>query len=149
MTALFLGVDVGTSGVRACAIDGAERVVGAASVPLPAPRQDGAAIDQEPRDWWRATCDAIETLGRSVDLKDVWRIAVDGTSGTLLLTDAAGRPCSPGLMYNDARATNEAARIRAVSPAASGAHGPSASLAELLYLLGTSIRTPAHPAPHP
>ena len=148
MTALFLGIDVGTSGVRACAIDGAERVVGAASVPLPPPRQDDNAIDQEPGYWWRATCEAVQALGRSVDLKDVWRIAVDGTSGTLLLTDAAGRPCSPGLMYNDARATAEAARIKAVAPAESGAHGPSAALAKLLYLLGTSIRTQAHRALH-
>jgi len=148
MTALFLGIDVGTSGVRACAIDGDERVVGTASVPLPAPRQDGPAIDQEPGYWWRATGDAIQALGRSADLKDVWRIAVDGTSGTLLLTDEAGRPCSLGLMYNDARATGEAARIKAVAPAESGAHGPSAALAKLLYLLGTSIRAQAHHALH-
>jgi len=148
MTALFLGIDVGTSGVRACAIDGAERVVGAASVALPAPRQDGAAIDQEPGYWWRAACDAIQALGNSVDLKDVWRIAVDGTSGTLLLTDAAGRPCSPGLMYNDARASKEAARIKAAAPAESGAHGPSAALAKLLYLLGTSVRAHARHALH-
>jgi D-ribulokinase len=148
MTALFLGIDVGTSGVRVCAINGDERVIGTASVPLPAPRQDGAAIDQEPGYWWRATCEAIQALGRSVDLKDVWRIAVDGTSGTLLLTDAAGRPCSPGLMYNDARATEQAARIKVVAPAESGAHGPSAALAKLLYLLGTSIRIQAHYALH-
>jgi hypothetical protein len=148
MTALFIGIDVGTSGVRACAIDGDERVVGTAAVPLPAPRQDGPAIDQEPGYWWRATGEAIQALGRSVDLKDVWRIAVDGTSGTLLLTDAAGRPCSPGLMYNDARATNEAARIKATAPAESGAHGPSAALAKLLYLLGTSIRAQTHHALH-
>jgi sugar (pentulose or hexulose) kinase len=148
MTALFLGIDVGTSGVRACVIDGEERVVGAASIALPAPRQDGAAIDQEPAFWWRATCEAIQALGKSVALKDVWRIAVDGTSGTLLLTDAAGRPCSPGLMYNDARATAQAARIKAVAPAESGAHGPSAALAKLLYLLGTSIARQAHHALH-
>jgi len=148
MNPLFLGIDIGTSGVRACAIDGGERVVGAASVALPPPRQDGAAIDQEPEFWWRATCDAIRTLGKSIDLGRVWRIAIDGTSGTLLLTDAAGRPCSPGLMYNDARATREAARIKAAAPAESGAHGPSAALAKLLYLLGTSIRTQARHALH-
>jgi D-ribulokinase len=139
MTALFLGIDVGTSGVRACAIDGAERVVGAASVPLPAPRQDGAAIDQGPGHWWRGTFEAIRALGRSVNLKNVQRVAVDGTSGTLLLTDSIGRPFSPGLMYNDARATAEAARIKAIAPAESGAHGPTAALAKLLYLLGTGI----------
>ncbi|WP_119304862.1 FGGY-family carbohydrate kinase [Dongia deserti] len=148
MTPLFLGIDIGTSGVRACAIDGEERIVGAASVALPPPRRDGAAIDQEPEFWWQATCDAIRALGRSVDLSAIWRIAVDGTSGTLLLTDAAGRPVSPGLMYNDARSTHEAARIKGIAPAESGAHGPSAALAKLLYLLGTSIRTQARHALH-
>ncbi|MEZ5830552.1 MAG: FGGY-family carbohydrate kinase [Dongiaceae bacterium] len=148
MTALYLGIDIGTSGVRACAIDDTARIAGAASVPLPPPQQDGAAIDQQPELWWRATCDAIRSLGRSVDLGHVWRIAVDGTSGTLLLTDKAGEPCSPGLMYNDARASSEAARIKAVAPAESGAHGPSAALAKLLYLLGTYARAGARHAMH-
>ena len=148
MTPLFLGIDIGTSGVRACAIDGEEHVAATASVALPPPRQDGAAIDQEPEYWWRATCDAIRALGRSVDLGSIWRVAVDGTSGTLLLTDAKGQPCSAGLMYNDARATREAARIKDIAPAESGAHGPSAALAKLLHLLGTSIRTQARYALH-
>lgn len=148
MNPLFIGIDIGTSGVRACAIDGAERVVGAASVPLPPPRQNGAAIDQEPEFWWHATCDAMGALGHSVDLGNVWRIAVDGTSGTLLLADEAGRSCSPGLMYNDARSTREAARIKAVAPAESGAHGPSAALAKLLHLLGSGVRTHVRHAMH-
>jgi D-ribulokinase len=148
MTALFLGIDIGTSGVRACAVDGEARVVGAASVALPVPRQDGAAIDQEPELWWRATCDAIQALGRSVDLAGVQRIAIDGTSGTLLLTDVASRPCSLGLMYNDARATREAARIKAVAPAESGAHGPSAALAKLLHLLGSGVQAESRHAVH-
>jgi sugar (pentulose or hexulose) kinase len=148
MSPLFLGIDIGTSGVRACAIDGEERVVGAASVALPPPRQDGAAIDQEPEFWWCATVEAIQALGRSIDLGGVWRIAIDGTSGTLLLLDSSGRPCSPGLMYNDARATREAMRIKAAAPAESGAHGPSAALAKLLYLLGSGIRAEARHAAH-
>jgi D-ribulokinase len=148
MTPLFLGIDIGTSGVRACAVDGEARVVGAASVALPVPRQDGAAIDQEPELWWRATCDAIQALGRSVDLAGVQRIAIDGTSGTLLLTDVASRPCSLGLMYNDARATREAARIKAVAPAESGAHGPSAALAKLLHLLGSGVQAESRHAVH-
>jgi hypothetical protein len=148
MNPLFLGIDIGTSGVRACAIGGQERVVGAASVPLPPPRQDGAAIDQEPELWWRATIEAIQALGRSIDLSSVRRIAIDGTSGTLLLVDEAGRPCTPGLMYNDARSTREAMRIKAAAPAESGAHGPSAALAKLLHLLSDGIRAHVRHAVH-
>lgn len=148
MNALFLGIDVGTSGVRACAIDGAEHVAGTASVPLPPPRRDGAAAEQDPELWWHAVGDALASLGRTVPLERVARIAVDGTSGTLLLVDEAGTPCSPGLMYDDARATREAARIAAVAPAASGAHGPSAALAKLLHLLQRTDRARVRHAQH-
>jgi sugar (pentulose or hexulose) kinase len=130
---LFLGIDLGTGGVRACAIDGDARTVGIATTTLPAPRQDGDAIDQDPALWWNAV---TETLGKlAVDRAAIRRIAVDGTSGTLLLTDGDGRPLTPGLMYNDARAGAEASRIAAIAPAESGAHGRSSALAKLLHLL--------------
>ena len=116
--------------------------------PCPAPLQDGAAIDQDPEFWWHATVVAIGKLGRSVDLEAVERICVDGTSGTLLLTDATGRPCTPGLMYNDARAAAEAARIAAIAPKESGAHGASSALAKLLHLLAAPKRRGARFAVH-
>ncbi len=135
MAALFLGVDIGTGGVRACAVDGKSDVQGFASAALPPPRQEGDEVDQDPELWWRAAVIAIRNLGQVVDLGSVERIAVDGTSGTLLLIDAAGQPRSPGLMYNDARAAGDAARIADVAPAESGAHGRSSALAKLLHLL--------------
>jgi D-ribulokinase len=134
-SSLFLGIDIGTSGVRACALDASGHIASMAATELPAPRQQGAAIDQDPEIWWRAVIDVLRNLGRSVDLDTVSRIAIDGTSGTLLLTDADGQPLSSGLMYNDARATDEAARVKAVAPAESGSHGASSALAKLLHLL--------------
>ncbi|MGJ4886732.1 FGGY-family carbohydrate kinase [Bradyrhizobium sp. HKCCYLRH3099] len=138
MRELFVGIDVGTSGVRACAIDASGAIQGAASVPLASPRQDGAAIDQDPELWWRATTSALGKLGEAVDLRAAARIAVDGTSGTLLLIDGDGRPRSLGLMYNDARAVDEARRIAAVAPPESGAHGTSSPLAKLMHLLAST-----------
>src|SRR5262245_30762452 len=135
MTGSFLGIDIGTRGVRACAVDAESNIQGIASAALPSPRQDGDAIDQDPELWWQAAVKAILKLGQTVDLRHVERIAVDGTSGTLLLVDGDGRPRSPGLMYNDARAAEEAARIAEVAPAESGAHGRSSALAKLLHLL--------------
>jgi sugar (pentulose or hexulose) kinase len=130
---LFLGIDLGTGGVRACAIDGQARIVGIATTALPAPRQEGDAIDQEPGLWWNAV---VETLGKlDVDRTSIQRISVDGTSGTLLLTDGDGRPLTAGLMYNDARAGAEATRIGGIAPAESCAHGRSSALAKLLHLL--------------
>ncbi len=58
---LFLGIDIGTGGVRACAIDAQARIVGIATTALPAPRQEGDAIDQAPALWWDAM---VETIGK-------------------------------------------------------------------------------------
>ncbi|MFN5569462.1 MAG: FGGY-family carbohydrate kinase [Bradyrhizobium sp.] len=138
MTELFVGIDVGTSGVRACAVDARGDIQGAAAMALAAPRQSGNALDQDPELWWQAATAAISKLGEIIDLGAVARIAIDGTSGTLLLIDADGRPRSPGLMYNDARATHEAKRIAAVAPPESGAHGASSALAKLLHLMAST-----------
>ncbi len=142
---LFLGIDVGTGGVRACAIDAEARIAGIGQVPLPPPRQDGDAIEQEPELWWQAAKDAVAALGGSVDLTSIRRVSIDGTSSTLLLADKDGAPLSAGLMYNDARAVDEAQRIAGVAPAESGAHGRSSALAKLLHLTGAQhIGNAAH-----
>ena len=148
MAGLFLGIDIGTGGVRACAVDARGDIQGMASAALPAPRQRGDAIDQEPELWWQAAVTAIIKLGRTIDLERVERIAVDGTSGTLLLIDAAGEPRSLGLMYNDARAAEEAARIAEVAPTESGAHGRSSALAKLLHILNRRDMDGARHAVH-
>jgi D-ribulokinase len=135
MAGLFLGIDIGTGGVRACAVDSQGDIHGIASAVLPPPRQNGDFIDQDPELWWQAAVTAILKLGQTVDLAGVVRIAVDGTSGTLLLINAAGQPRSLGLMYNDARAAVESARIAEVAPTESGAHGRSSALAKLLHLV--------------
>lgn len=135
MAGLFLGIDVGTGGVRACAIDAQADIQGLASAALPPPCINGDAVDQQPELWWQATLAACRDLGDRVDLGRIERIVVDGTSGTLLLIDAGGRPLTPGLMYNDTRAKEEAARIAAAAPAESGAHGASSALAKLLHLV--------------
>jgi sugar (pentulose or hexulose) kinase len=133
--ALYLGIDLGTSGVRASAIDAAGVAVDHAAVPLPPPQRDGPAIEQDPGLWWDAVLAVFRQLGARLDLGRIRRIAVDGTSGTLLLVDAAGEPVGPALMYNDGRAAAEARRIAALAPPESGAHGSSSALAKLLYLL--------------
>jgi sugar (pentulose or hexulose) kinase len=148
MADLFLGIDIGTGGVRACAIDARAEIQGTAAAPLPAPRQQGDTIDQEPELWWQAMAMAVGKLGRTVELDRVARISVDGTSGTLLLIDAEGRPRSAGLMYNDARSVAEAARIAKIAPAESGAHGRSSALAKLLHLLAQDATADVRHAVH-
>jgi sugar (pentulose or hexulose) kinase len=62
-------------------------------------------------------------------------IAIDGTSGTLLLANQKGQPSSVTLLYNDIRASDEACEIAQIAPSESGAQGSSSALARLLWLL--------------
>ncbi len=70
MTAeLFLGIDAGTSGVRACAINRMEEVAGIAMTAMPLPMQDGARVEQEADIWWDAVAETIRSLGGSRPLR--------------------------------------------------------------------------------
>ncbi|MEJ2060534.1 MAG: FGGY-family carbohydrate kinase [Acidihalobacter sp.] len=126
---LQLGIDFGTSGVRLCVRDPDGGIHARAALPLPPP----IGGEDVPERWRQAL---IVLLGRiPAELRDaIDTICVDGTSGTLLLCDPHGEPLTPALMYDDARAREEAARIARVAPLQSGAHGATASLAKLMWL---------------
>ncbi|MBO0614915.1 FGGY-family carbohydrate kinase [Thiothrix fructosivorans] len=124
----YAGIDLGTSGCRLIVIDGNQVVRAEARVIYP------ANIAQTPDLWWAAVQQVLAELPAAIR-EHLRGIAVDGTSGTLLLADAAGNPTTPALMYNDARALLQAQRIAALAPRESGAHGVTSSLAKLLWLL--------------
>ncbi|HHH43075.1 MAG TPA: carbohydrate kinase [Gammaproteobacteria bacterium] len=133
---LFIGIDVGTSACRACAIDERGHMLAQARHDLPLPRRQGNAVEQDADTWWQALTLTLDTLNRQIDPARVHRIAIDATSGTLLLCTADGTARTPGLMYNDTRAVDAARRIAQVAPPDSAAHGASSGLAKLLYLRG-------------
>ena len=98
----WLGLDLGTQSARALAVSPEGEVLAAAARPLRS-RRDGPRHEQDPEDWWTALAgaarEALDGLGA-----EVRGLATCGTSGTICLLDAAGRPLTPGLMYDDARA---------------------------------------------
>lgn len=137
---LFVGIDIGTSGVRAVAItaDGQQKGLGTATLPLPQTHPvhsvQAAARRQSPAAWWHGVEQALAALFTQVPAQQVQAIAVDGTSGTVVVTDGAGHPLSEGWMYNDASCTPEAAQVARVAPPESAAHGASSPLARMLRL---------------
>jgi len=130
----FIGIDAGTSGIRACAIDDDGTLLALCSAELPAPLVDGDAISQDPEIWWQGLDAVLRQLSARIDGQAVQALAIDGTSGTLLVTDAEGTPLAPALMYNDSRCRQQAERIRALAPKDSAAQGAASGLARLLYL---------------
>ncbi len=126
-SAIFLGIDLGTSGVRGSAIDLQGKEHASVRIPL--------AHIQQPSDWQHAAFNVIRQLCGQVEAERIQAIAIDGTSGTVMLCDADGKPCSPALMYNDQSCTEEADEISRYAPEDSAARGASSSLAKALFLL--------------
>ena len=126
---LFIGIDLGTSGVRGSAIDldGNEL----ASVRIPLPQIQFAA------DWQHAAFNVIGQLCDQVESDAIQAIAIDGTSGSVMLCDGSGEPCSPVMMYNDQSCIEEAETVSRFAPENSAARGAGASLAKVLSLLKT------------
>jgi len=103
------------------------------------------AVEQDPEVWWQALATNLDQLSAEFPLAQIAAIALDGTSSTLLCSDASGTPLSPALMYNDARASEQAALIDRLAPDSTAARGASASLAKLLWLLQQPV---CHTAQH-
>ena len=123
----FAGLDIGTSGVRVSVIDEAGVLVDEARTPLPHVERDGG-VDAET--WWDAAVAALEVAAST----RVEAIAIDGTSGSMVMVDGASRPVTPGLLYNSADFDREAAAIEPHAPKDAIARGPGSALARALRL---------------
>ncbi|MCP3666512.1 MAG: FGGY-family carbohydrate kinase [Gammaproteobacteria bacterium] len=134
-TVYYLGIDLGTSGVRAVVIDSDQQLVAEAVTGLPLPHNPYPGwFEQEPELWWLAVCNVLLALSKKLDLKRVRALAVDGTSSTLLLSSRKGQPLGPALMYNDIRSIESLKKISSIAPASLPVHSPSSSLAKAIYL---------------
>ncbi|NLU71560.1 carbohydrate kinase [Streptomyces sp. HNM0575] len=107
---VWVGIDLGTTGARALAADREGRVLGRGVVPLTSHR-DGVRHTQSPHEWWTAAATACRRALRDVPPGRVGGVAVDATSGTVLLTGSDGEALTPALMYDDGRAEQEAAEV--------------------------------------
>ncbi len=135
---LWLGIDLGTQGVRALAVTGDGRVLGRGSAPL-AGERDGDRHEQQPSRWWEGVGTAVREALRPPAAARVRGVAVCGTSGTVLLADPRGTPLTPALMYDDSRAAAEARDAQEAGAEVWARLGyriqPSWALAKLLWLV--------------
>jgi xylulokinase len=112
---VYLGLDLGTSSVKACVIDDAGAVVATASAPLTMSHPFPGASEQTCDEWWAAICSAI----RSIDGQTRARLRAIGLSGQMhgaVLLDAENAPIRPAILWNDGRAEAECADMARLDP---------------------------------
>jgi xylulokinase len=102
----FVGLDVGTTGVKAIAIsaDGSVLAQAEHGYPLHTPRRGWA--EQDPGDWWRASEAALAELGVVPAA-----IGLSGQMHGLVVLDDHDRVLRPAILWNDQRTAAECLEI--------------------------------------
>ena len=112
---MYLGIDLGTSGVKALLIDADRGAVGSATVPLDVSRPYSGWSEQAPADWISATQAALDVLKREhgAALAAVKGIGLSGQMHGATVIDAADEPLRPAILWNDTRSHKQAAALDA------------------------------------
>ena len=132
---MFLGIDFGTSGARACVIDAQKVMLWEQRVSYL------DATTQTPQEWRGALYQLLGLLPDHL-ARGLRGIAIDGTSGTVLLCDERLEPVSPALPYNDSRASVQAAQLKIIAPRNHTVCTATSGLAKFLWL--TQHHSAAH-----
>jgi xylulokinase len=108
---VYLGIDLGTSGVKLVLADEEQRVVAQAVAELTVSRPRPLWSEQDPESWWNATCQAMERLREehAAPLSGVRGIGLSGQMHGATLLDASDRVLRPAILWNDGR-SGEACR---------------------------------------
>ncbi|MFN5526266.1 xylulokinase, partial [Bradyrhizobium sp.] len=115
---MFLGLDVGTSGVKAVLEDEAGALVATASRPLTLSHPKPLWSEQNPDDWVAASVGAVDDLARlhPRETASVSGIGLSGQMHGATLLGRDGRPLRPAILWNDGRSQTECAELERRCP---------------------------------
>lgn len=122
---VYVGIDFGTSGARAIAIDPNKVIQAQTQVNF---------AQQSPRKWQQALGQLLSQLPDRVR-QNVGAIAINGTSSTVLLCDDQGRPLTDPLLYNDGRGAKMLNQLQRFAPPNHITLSATSSLIKLLWWL--------------
>ncbi|MDJ1007993.1 MAG: xylulokinase [Paracoccaceae bacterium] len=108
---MYLGLDLGTSGLKALLVDEAQGIVAEANAPLEVSRPHGGWSEQDPAHWIAAAEAVLAALGSETDLAGVRAIGLSGQMHGATCLDASDQVLRPSILWNDTRAHAEAARL--------------------------------------
>lgn len=128
---LYLGVDLGTTRLKAGLFDERGTLLAQASKGYPTYRPERGAAEQDGRQWWDALCACCRELGSHPaagpePLKRVGAVCVVGQGPTVVAADERGEPVRPAVTWADTRCQQEAEEI--------GAFAGYSSLARAMWI---------------
>jgi xylulokinase len=113
---VYLGIDIGTSSVKAILIDERDTIVAQSSHPLDVSRPQPGFSEQDPEDWWHATVNAVRGLP-AVPRAAVQAVGLSGQMHGATLLDGEDRPLRSAILWNDGRSAQECLDLERREPA--------------------------------
>lgn len=110
---MYIGLDLGTSGLKALLIDAEQELLAEATAPLELQRPHQGWSEQRPADWIAAASAALDRLAGGRDLSGVRGIGLSGQMHGAVCIDDRGEVLRPAILWNDTRAATEAATLDA------------------------------------
>jgi xylulokinase len=107
---MYIGLDLGTSGLKGVLIDDAQAVLAEASAPLTVSRRHDGWSEQSPADWIAAAETVLDALSAD-GLSKVQAIGLSGQMHGATLLDQADEVLRPCILWNDTRSHEEAAEL--------------------------------------
>lgn len=108
---LFLGLDVGTSGVKAILVGEDGSVLASATTPLAMRTPRPGWAEQDPEDWWRASVASLRDVIAQRPGERVLGIGISGQMHSSVFLDKGGQVVRPALLWCDGRTTEQCAAI--------------------------------------
>ncbi len=100
---MYMGIDLGTSGVKTLLLNEEGSVIAAQSAPLTVSRPHPLWSEQSPEAWWAATDATVQALATQHDLHAVKAIGLTGQMHGATLLDKQHRVLRPAMLWNDGR----------------------------------------------
>ena len=129
----FLGIDLGTGGVRCLLVNESGEIISDVSCSLNKTNLSNVPghSEQDGKEWISILEDAFDELFSNPLHRDIQAVAVDSTSGTVLPVSPSGVPLAPALLHNDGRALEEA---QSCEQYFGGSCSPTFSLPKILWM---------------
>ena len=110
---MYIGIDLGTSGVKAILLDEQGTVLASQTEKLTVSRPHPLWSEQDPEQWWQATDRAMKGLGQQHSLQGVKALGIAGQMHGATLLDKQQRVLRPAILWNDGRCAQECELLEA------------------------------------
>lgn len=108
---MFIGIDLGTSGVKALLVDREGNVLSEISKTYPIYYPYKNYSEQNPKDWWNATKEALQELLYNQDKQKIRGISFGGQMHGLVALDQDAQVVRPAILWNDGRTVQEVEQL--------------------------------------